>query len=66
MARKNESRPAAKLNALLQAARIGLNALDRGEFKEFKDTDELERYLNKITDPIIKRTRHSPRKRGIQ
>ena len=55
MARRNEARRAAKLDALRQAARIGLDALDRGEFKEFTDTDELERYLNKITDPIIRK-----------
>jgi len=59
---------AAKLKALREAVRLGFDALDRGEFKEFKDADELERYLTKITDRTIKQTlsRHSPRKWGIQ
>jgi antitoxin ParD1/3/4 len=75
MGRKKAVQRAAKLDALRQAARVGFDALDRGEFKEFKDADDLERYIKKITDPIIRKSskqcatstaRHSPRKRGIQ
>jgi len=56
MARKKAAQPAANLAALRQAARVGLDALDRGEFKEFKDVDDLERYLNKITEPIVRKS----------
>jgi hypothetical protein len=55
MARKKAAQREAKLHALREAARVGFDALDRGQFKEFTDTDELERYLNKITDPIIRK-----------
>jgi antitoxin ParD1/3/4 len=56
MGRKKAAQRAAKLDALRQAARVGLNALDRDEFKEFKDVDDLECYLNKITDRIIRKS----------
>ena len=44
---------AAKLNALRQAAQIGIAALDRGDFKEFADTDALLVHLNTIADKIV-------------
>jgi hypothetical protein len=31
-----------KLKALREAARVGLDALDRGEFKEFKNPKEID------------------------
>jgi hypothetical protein len=43
-------------HALREAAQIGFDALDRGEFKEFNDADELERYLNKIADRTIRKS----------
>jgi antitoxin ParD1/3/4 len=53
---RREAEEKAKLHALRQAARIGFSALDRGEFKEFDDPDDLERYLNKVADRIIKKS----------
>lgn len=50
---RRETHEKRKLEALRQAARLGFGALDRGEYKEFDDVDELEDYLNKITDEII-------------
>ena len=53
---RREAEEKAKLHALREAARIGLSALDRGEFKEFSDVDELGRYLKRIGDKVIKRS----------
>jgi hypothetical protein len=33
-----------------------LDALDRGEFKEFNDADDLKRYLNKIAKRAIRKS----------
>jgi antitoxin ParD1/3/4 len=52
--------PSAKLKALREAARLGFDALDRGEFKEFSDVGELERYLRNLSDQVIFK-RKSPR-----
>jgi hypothetical protein len=35
---------------------MGFDALDRGEFKEFDDADDLEHYLNKIADRTIRKS----------
>jgi antitoxin ParD1/3/4 len=53
---RREAEDKAKLHALREAARIGFGALDRGEFKEFADADDLGRYLKKIGDQVIKRS----------
>jgi antitoxin ParD1/3/4 len=53
---RREAEEKAKLQALRQAARIGLGALDRGEFKEFDNADDLERYLHKVADRIIRKS----------
>jgi antitoxin ParD1/3/4 len=50
---QREAQRAGKLEALREAARLGFGALDRGEFKEFDNTADLERYLNKISERII-------------
>lgn len=50
---QREAEDAAKLRALREAARIGVAALDRGEFKEFENVQELETYLNKLSEKII-------------
>jgi antitoxin ParD1/3/4 len=50
---QREAEDAAKLRALREAARIGVAALDRGEFKEFENVQELEAYLNKLSEKII-------------
>jgi len=44
---------AGKLKALRAAARIGLGALDRGEFKEFRSIEDLQSYLNDLSDKVI-------------
>jgi antitoxin ParD1/3/4 len=44
---------AAKLEVLRQAARVGIAALDRGEFKEFENIEDLQAYLNVISEKII-------------
>jgi antitoxin ParD1/3/4 len=53
---RREAEDKAKLRALREAARIGFGALDRGEFKEFSDADDLGRYLKKIGDHVIERS----------
>jgi hypothetical protein len=42
--------------ALREAAEMGFDALDRGEFKEFDDADDLERYLNKVAKRTIRKS----------
>jgi len=44
---------AGRLKALRAAARIGLGALDRGEFKEFRSIEDLQAYLNDLSDKVI-------------
>jgi antitoxin ParD1/3/4 len=53
---RREAEEKAKLHAMREAARIGVGALDRGEFKEFADGDDLVRYLEKIGGQVIKRS----------
>jgi antitoxin ParD1/3/4 len=47
---------AAKLEALREAARIGVAALDRGEFREFENIEDLQAYLNDLSERVISRT----------
>ena len=49
---KRELEEAAKLDALRGAARLGVSALDRGEFKEFEDASALVAHLNKIAGEV--------------
>ena len=51
-----EIEEATKLETLRAAAQIGIAALDRGEFKEFKDTSALIAHLNNIADQIVSET----------
>ncbi len=53
---QREAEAAAKLEALRAAAGVGVAALDRGEFKEFRDIEDLQAYLNNLSDRIISRT----------
>lgn len=53
---QQEAQDAGKLNTLREAARIGVDALDRGEFKEFADIDELQSYLNDLSEKVISKT----------
>jgi antitoxin ParD1/3/4 len=50
---QREAEDAAKLKALRKAARAGFSALDRGEFKEFDNIDDLQSYLDAVSDKII-------------
>ncbi|MEH2627378.1 antitoxin ParD1/3/4 [Bradyrhizobium sp. AZCC 1719] len=53
---QREAEDASKLRALRSAARVGLGALDRGEFKEFGDIEELRGYLNDLSEKVISKT----------
>jgi antitoxin ParD1/3/4 len=50
---QREAEDAGKLKALRAAARIGLGALDRGEFKEFRSIEDLRAYLNDLSEKVI-------------
>lgn len=52
---QREAEEAGKLKALRAAARAGVRALDRGEFKEFGTIEELQAYLNDLSEAIISR-----------
>jgi len=47
---------AGKLTALRAAAHVGIAALDRGEFKEFETVEDLDAYLNDLSERVISRT----------
>jgi len=53
---QREAEDAGKLRALRAAARVGVGALDRGEFKEFSTFEELQAYLNEVSEKVISRT----------
>ena len=53
---RREAEDAGKLQALQAAARVGVSALDRGEFKDFDTIEDLQNYLNELSDKIIART----------
>jgi antitoxin ParD1/3/4 len=53
---QREAEDAAKLKVLREAARVGFDALDRGEFKEFDSIRDLETYLNDLSEKIISRS----------
>lgn len=52
---QREAEDAAKLKVLRGAARAGVVALDRGEFKEFENIEDLQVYLNDLSEKIISR-----------
>jgi antitoxin ParD1/3/4 len=43
---QREAEEARKLKALRAAARAGVDALDRGQFKEFESVEDLQAYLD--------------------
>ena len=53
---QREAEDAGKLRALQVAARAGVGALHRGDFKEFGNIDELQTYLNDLAEKLISRT----------
>ena len=50
---RREAEDAAKLEALREAAGLGAAALDRGDFKEFENIEDLQTYLNKLSEMVI-------------
>ena len=53
---QREAEDAGKLEALRAAARVGVDALERGKFKEFTNIEDLHAYLNDLSDRVISRT----------
>ena len=53
---QREAENAGKLAALRQAARVGIDALDRGAFKEFDTPEELQAFLNDLAEKVISGT----------
>jgi antitoxin ParD1/3/4 len=50
---QREAEDASKLKALRAAARVGVGALDRGQFKEFRNIEDLQAYLNDLSEKVI-------------
>ena len=48
-----EAEVAAKLEGLRSAARVGAEALERGEFKEFANASALVEHLNILADTVL-------------
>ena len=53
---QSEAADAGRLEALRAAAAVGIAALDQGEFKEFRDIEDLQVYLNGLSDKVMSRT----------
>ena len=51
-----EAEEEGKLKALRTAARVGVGALDRGDFKEFESIQDLQAYLNDLSEKVISKT----------
>lgn len=47
---------ASRLKVLRAAARVGIDALERGEFKEFETAGDLHACLNDLSEKVISRT----------
>ncbi len=54
---QREAEDAVKLKTLRQAARIGVAALDAGEFREFRRIEDLRAYLSELSGKIAKKAR---------
>jgi antitoxin ParD1/3/4 len=52
MVDQREAEDASKLKALRAAARVGLSAFTRGDFREFETIEELHRYLTGLADKV--------------
>jgi antitoxin ParD1/3/4 len=50
---QREAEDRAKLQVLRKAAATGFDALDRGEFKEFDSSSDLQAYLNELSKKVI-------------
>jgi antitoxin ParD1/3/4 len=51
---QRETEDSVRLEALREAARSGMAALDRGDFKEFDDPDALVAYLSDLADRVVR------------
>jgi antitoxin ParD1/3/4 len=50
---ERDAREAAKLKALREAAQLGIDAIERGDYKAFDSFEEMSGYLREIGDRII-------------
>jgi antitoxin ParD1/3/4 len=50
---QREAEDAAKLEGLREAAGVGFGALDRNHFREFDSIDDLQAYLNGLSEKVI-------------
>ena len=53
---QREAEDAGKLKALRAAARLGIGALERGEFKEFRTIEDLHTFLTDLSEKVISGT----------
>ena len=53
---QREAENAGKLEALRHAARVGVDALDRGQFKEFETPEDLQAFLDGLSEKVISGT----------
>ena len=53
---QRQAEDAGKLKALRAAARLGIGALERGEFKEFRTIEDLQGYLTDLSEKVISGT----------
>lgn len=53
---QREAEDAGRLKALRAAARAGVGALNRGEFREFGSIEELQTFLHDLSEKVISRT----------
>jgi antitoxin ParD1/3/4 len=53
---QREAEESAKLKVLREAARVGFAALDGGAFREFENIEDLQSYLNGLSEKVITRT----------
>jgi hypothetical protein len=51
---------AGKLKTLRASARVGVAALDRGDCKEFRNIEDLQAYLNELSDKVISKAAPRP------
>ena len=56
-----EAEAAARLEALREAARVGLDDIEDGRFRAFRSRSSLERHLERLADDVI--DGDAPRKR---
>jgi antitoxin ParD1/3/4 len=55
-----EAEDKARLKALREAARVGIDAVEAGNYRAFTSRAELRRYLNGLRDEVLSRKRPAP------